>query len=75
MEASIVQGILLPKFGQNSDSSYEIYFEFRSEHEKGSVGIPVPNVRLVEICHCRVIFDYFATGDTELIICNYHDLS
>ncbi len=35
----------------------------------------VPNVRLVEICHCRGIFDYFATGDTELIICNYHNLS
>ncbi len=35
----------------------------------------VPNVQLVEICHCRGIFDYFATGDTELIICNYHDLS
>ncbi len=35
----------------------------------------VPNVRLVEICHCRGIFDYFATGDTKMIICNYHDLS
>ncbi len=35
----------------------------------------VPNVQLVEIYHCRGIFDYFATGDTEPIICNYHDLS
>ena len=30
----------------------------------------MPNVQLVEICHCRGIFDYIATGDTELKICN-----
>ncbi len=35
----------------------------------------VPHIQLVEICHCQGIFDYFATGDTKLIVCNYHDLS
>ena len=31
----------------------------------------VSNIQLVEICHCWGIFDYFANGDIELIICTY----